>query len=370
MSFASGSDVMECIEDLIRRLWKDMLQVDIPAKFPRMTYHQAMTLYGSDKPDARIEMPIHRIGHLLPADLISKISPLINPIVETLILKTGAMHSDPDSTRRFVSAFMSSPEAATFNENPEGGPGVFIYDPRKPLQGLSPFGFEAVETVEEILEPEEGDLIILQAREDAPHSGGSTPLGNLRLALHKFAVHSGLLESPQDFQPLWITDFPLFSPISESEPGQGGAAGLASTHHPFTSPKSAEDVDLLLTEPSKVIGEHYDLVMNGVELGGGSRRIHNADMQHFVMEEVLKMTPDRIEEFSHLLKVLRAGCPPHAGIALGFDRLVALMLGKDSVRDVIAFPKNGKGEDLLIKSPSSMSEAVLKTYHLKTCKDG
>ena len=368
ISFASGEDVMLCIEKVIRRLWKEMLDTMLPSQFPRMTYDQAMSQFGSDKPDTRLGMHISRLEHLLPADMISKITPLSNPIVEAFRFRIDLDTVSPQVTRNFISKFMDSPDGVVFNENLEGGPGIFIYDSKKPLEGLQPFGFEAAEEIERLFEPENGDLIVLQARTNARFSGGSTPIGDLRLALYKAAVKEGYIQPQRDFQPLWITDFPLFSPSQASEPGQGGAAGLSSTHHPFTSPKSEEDVDLLLTDPSKVIGEHYDLVMNGVELGGGSRRIHNADMQKFIMEEILQMTPERISEFSHLLEVLRAGCPPHAGIALGFDRLIAVMLGKESVRDVIAFPKSSKGEDLLVRSPGVMSEEVLKTYHLQLCE--
>lgn len=365
MSFASGQDVMTCMEVLIRRLWQDLLSIELSTPFLRMTYEQSMARFGSDKPDIRLVMHIHRVGHLLPADLVRMISSLTDPIVEVMLFPLGAHNSDPRATREFINKFLSSPEGMAFNNNPDGGPGIFVYDTKQPMQGLGPFGFEAAEEIERLLEPEPGDLIVLQARKNEAFHGSSTPLGNLRLALHKTAVAAGHVPAPTGFEPLWITDFPLFSPSSASEPGQGGAAGLASTHHPFTSPKTAADVDLLLSDPAKVIGEHYDLVMNGVELGGGSRRIHNADMQRFVMERVLKMAPERIQEFSHLLEVLRAGCPPHAGIALGFDRLVAVMLGRESVRDVIAFPKSGRGEDVLVKSPSEMSEEVMRTYHLR-----
>lgn len=364
MSFATGSDVMSCIEVLITRLWKDLLQVDFSGPFPILTYEQAMSDFGSDKPDTRLGMPISRMEHLLPADLIHKITSLTDPIVEAMLLPLSDS-SSPADTRKFIGKFLNSTEAASFNANLEGGPGIFVYDSGKPLQGLQPFGFEAAEEVERAFGTQDGDLIVLQARKNAAFTGGSTPLGNLRLALHGAAVSQGFLDAPKGFEPLWITDFPLFSPISASEPGQGGNAGLASTHHPFTSPKAPEDVDLLTTDPLRVLGEHYDLVMNGVELGGGSRRIHNAKMQEFVMRDVLKMSSERIAEFSHLLEVLRAGCPPHAGIALGFDRLVAVMLGRASVRDVIAFPKSGKGEDMLVKSPSMMNKEVLETYHIQ-----
>jgi len=299
---------------------------------------------------------------MLPIDLVNKIGPLTDPAVDVMKI---SISENPQETRKFVNAFMDSPEAQPFIQNPEGQPGIFIFDSRKPLQGLQIFGFEAAEQVEEMLELEDGDLVVLQARKNAPFAGGSTPMGNLRLALHKTAVKQGLLPAPQGFAFVWITEFPLFSPTNDSDPGQGGAAGISSTHHPFTAPKNADEVDLLLTDPPQVKADHYDLVVNGVELGGGSRRIHSARMQELVMREVLQMSDERMKDFAHLLRVLRAGCPPHAGMALGFDRLIAVMLGRESVRDVIAFPKSGRGEDLLVKSPTRMTEEQLRTYHLK-----
>ncbi|KAB2570573.1 Aspartyl/Asparaginyl-tRNA synthetase class IIb [Lasiodiplodia theobromae] len=361
MSFAAGEDVQKCIEDLVRRLWGELLDVKLPSEFPRMSYNDAMAKYGSDKPDIRLGMEISQINYLLPVDLISKIGPLTDPAVDVMRFRIS---DDPSETRKFVNEFMDSPDAAPFINNPDGQPGIFIFDTRKPLQGLQPFGFEAAERLDDMYQLEDGDLIIIQARKNEPFSGGSTPIGNLRLALHKAAVAKGLVPAPQGFEFLWIVDFPLFSPSSDTEPGQGGAAGLSATHHPFTAPKTAEDVSLLSTDPASVRAEHYDIVVNGVELGGGSRRIHDARVQEFIMRDVLKMKEERLQDFRHLLDVLRAGCPPHAGIALGFDRLIAVMLGKESVRDVIAFPKSGKGEDLLVKAPNAVTKEQLETYHL------
>ena len=238
------------------------------------------------------------------------------------------------------------------------------------MDGLGPLGYDFIMDESKCppsLRPSHGDLLVLQARPNAPFSGGSTPIGNLRLALHKAAVAQGLIEKPDpnDWKFVWITDFPLFTPSSDSEPGQGGSAGFSSTHHPFTAPKTSQDVDLLLTDPSKAIAAHYDIVLNGVELGGGSRRIHNAAVQEFIFRDVLKMAPERIEDFRHLLDVLGSGCPPHAGIALGWDRLVATMLGKSSVRDVIAFPKSGAGEDRLVGSPNRVKGEQWGMYHLE-----
>jgi aspartyl-tRNA synthetase len=269
-------------------------------------------------------------------------------------------------TRNFVNEFMASPEAIPFHSNPDGQPGIFIYDPRQPLGGLQPFGFQTAEYVEEVLGLEEGDLVVLQARKKGPFTGGFTPMGRLRLALHKAAVAKGYTPPPTGFAFLWITDFPLFTPTDPGDsPGQGGNAGLSSTHHPFTSPLSPSDIDLLPTNPSAVLADHYDIVCNGVELGGGSRRIHDARVQEYILRDVLQMSEERVDDFRHLLDVLKAGCPPHAGIALGFDRLIAVMLGRESVRDVIAFPKSGKGEDVLVKSPTRVSQEQLATYHLK-----
>ena len=363
MAFATGKDVMQCIELLIRRLWAEMLQItDMNDPFPRLTYHEAMIKFGSDKPDTRLGMELSAIGHLLPADLISMIGPLTDPIVEIMKFRVT---DEPKETRNFITAFMDSTISIDFRRNPDGAPGIFVVDSRKPLRGLQAFGFEAAERVEEMLDLEDGDLVVLQARTNSPHHGGSTPLGKLRIALHNAAVAQGHVAPPQGFSFLWVTDFPLFSPTNDAEPGQGGTAGLASTHHPFTSPKTAEDVDMLLEHPTKAVGEHYDLVVNGVELGGGSRRIHHARFQEFILKDVLKISSERLEDFSHLLEVLRAGCPPHAGIALGFDRLIAVMLGKTSIRDVIAFPKSGSGEDRLVRSPSRITDEALAVHHLQ-----
>lgn len=268
--------------------------------------------------------------------------------------------------RKFVSDFFASSEGKPFLENPDGQPATFCGDAAQPMGGLGPLGYRFTMESPSELQTDHGDLLVMQARPRGPFTGGATMIGNLRLALHKAAVAEGIIEAPHpdDFRFVWITDFPLFSPTSDTEPGQGGTAGLASTHHPFTAPKTAQDLDLLLAEPTKATAAHYDIVVNGVELGGGSRRIHDAEVQEFIFRNVLKMAPERIEDFRHLLNVLRSGCPPHAGIALGWDRLMALLTGVESVRDVIAFPKNNSGEDALVKSPNRATKAQWNTYHL------
>ncbi|OJJ44595.1 hypothetical protein ASPZODRAFT_100597 [Penicilliopsis zonata CBS 506.65] len=368
MSFATGEDVMRTIEGVIRRLWTTLMPDPVPAgPFRRMPYQEAMARYGSDKPDTRYGMEISQIDHLLPADLVSKITSLPvsdNPVVE--VFKVESHDNDPAATLEFVRGFFDSSAGGPFNQNPEGAPGIFIYDAKKPLCGLQPLGFEAAERIEDMLEPDHGDLLVLQARRRAPFAGeGATVIGDLRRALHSAAVAAGRAPAPSGFDFLWVVDFPLFSPESAVEPGQGGRAGIRATHHPFTAPKTAADVDLLLTDPTAATADHYDLVVNGVELGGGSRRIHDAVVQEFIFRDILQMPSARLDDFAHLLDALRAGCPPHAGLALGFDRLVAVMLGRDSVRDVIAFPKTGRGEDALVKAPSMMTSEALRTYNLR-----
>ena len=285
----------------------------------------------------------------------------MDPIIDAFKLTL----TDAFETRNFVNRFMESPAAEPYKENSDGQPGIFVYNSRQPLGGLMPLGFEAAEQLEEILKLEEGDLVVIQARKNEPFSGGSTMLGSLRRDLHHAAVADGLFDPPTGWSFLWVDDFPLFTKTEGgSDPGQEGAAGIASTHHPFTSPASRHDLGLMHTDPLSTKADHYDLVLNGVELGGGSRRIHDPRLQEYILRDILKISNARLVDFEHLLGVLKAGCPPHAGIALGFDRLIATMLGKGSIRDVIAFPKSGKGEDLLVKSPAKMTEKQLDTYHL------
>ncbi|KAJ5175217.1 uncharacterized protein N7482_001094 [Penicillium canariense] len=351
MSFATGDDVMRTVEGVIRRLWSTLMKDPAPeGPFRRVSYQDVMSKYGSDKPDTRFGMEIMRLDHVLPVDLVMKISPLTDPIVEAFKLESA--DNDPAETLKFITEFLDSPAGASFNNNADGGPGVFVFNGKRPLSGLQPFGFEAAELA--LVHPSR-----VARRQLAIFAGLYTPMPS-QLASRI---------PPTGFDFMWVVDFPLFSPSSESEPGQGGAAGFSSTHHPFTAPKTAADVELLLTDPMKVVADHYDLVVNGVELGGGSRRIHDAAVQEFIFRDILRMPAERLHDFSHLLDALRAGCPPHAGLALGFDRLVAVMLGKESVRDVIAFPKTGKGgDDAMVRAPSPMTEAALQTYHLQLRK--
>jgi aspartyl-tRNA synthetase len=391
MSFARREDVMILVERLIAQtIWPGVgnkmpfekgLQNDPPIGaaayspdtkilFPQYTYHQAMSLYGSDKPDPRLGSEIHRVDDWVPQNLKGMLSSLEDPIIE--MMKIDMQGNNVRTSSEFITTFLDAASSAVYIDNPAGTPGITVYDPKKPVNGLASFGHDGAAKAEELLRPEPGDIIVVQARPKAPFTGGSTPLGNLRRDVHQSAVAQGLCTLPKYDSFVWVTDFPLFSPIEDDAgaPGQDGAAGICSTHHPFTAPRSDQDLTKLYTAPLSVIGDHYDLVINGVEVGGGSRRIHDAQMQELIFRDVLRMKKHRIEDFRHLLVALESGCPPHAGFALGFDRLMALALRRGSVRDVIAFPKWGSGgEDKMVGAPSRMSEEVLETYHLRV-RDG
>lgn len=315
---------------------------------------------------------ISRVDHLLPHSFVSMITYLDNPIVEAFRFRPSSLADSDDqaaSSSKFFDEFLKTLPPA-LSKNPDGAPVALVVNSSKPLRGLSPLGFEAAGALDDgeagidFADLEDGDVLILQARENKAFQGGSTALGTFRALLYQAAVSAGLLPRDLSFQFLWVTNFPMFTPDNETDPGQGGEAGFSATHHPFTAPLTDEDVELLATDPLKARADHYDLVVNGVELGGGSRRIHVAKMQEYVMKEILKMSDKGVAQFSHLIEALRAGCPPHAGFALGFDRLVAVLTYTDSVRDVIAFPKSMKGEDLTVKSPGRITKEQLETYHL------
>ena len=183
-------------------------------------------------------------------------------------------------------------------------------------------------------------------------------LGKIRLYCAEILKAQGKLSIPADrFDFLWVVDFPLLSFDKEQN-------RWYSTHHPFTAPVE-EDIPLLRSEPKKVRGQHYDIVVNGVELGGGSIRIHQPDVQKMVFEEVLQIPPEETKlRFGYMLEAFRFGAPPHGGIALGFDRLIAILCGTSSIRDVIAFPKTAKGTCLMTESPSAVSPRQLRDLHI------
>jgi len=203
---------------------------------------------------------------------------------------------------------------------------------------------------------EDGDLILFAADQ---WLNACEVLGEIRRYCANVLKEQGKLAIPADrFDFIWIVDFPLLSFDKEQN-------RWYSSHHPFTAPM-AEDIPLLKTDPKKVRGQHYDIVVNGVELGGGSIRIHRPDVQKMVFEEVLQIPPDMVKaRFGYMLEAFKYGAPPHGGIALGFDRLVAILCDTPTIRDVIAFPKTAKGADLMTNSPAAVEPKQLRDLHLE-----
>ncbi|ETR98735.1 putative aspartate--tRNA ligase [Trichoderma reesei RUT C-30] len=376
-AFAGAETVQKDVNDIVlaalTALQPARSYKEIRGEFTNITFADSIAAYGSDKPDLRIPLRIHALPDLEPfRNFVGMITHLTNPLIEAFALPLN--DCSPSEARKFVTKFMDELPPSLAN-NPDGKPQILIHDSRQPLSGFSSLGFE-YESVLDLLTDkkglQDGDLVVFQAR-DTPagqYYSGSTRIGDVRNLLWKALVEEGLVETPRLGEPgslhfVWVTEFPMFKPVEEGEPGQEGAAGIAASHHPFTAPLSQKDLELLFTDPLEAKSAAYDLVLNGIEIGGGSVRNHIADVQDFIMRDVLKMTDKRIKDFSHLFEALRSGCPPHAGFALGFDRLTALMTGTPTVRDVIAFPKTMKGEDPFVQSPSKLSNEQLAPYGLQ-----
>ncbi|KAF3909246.1 hypothetical protein ABW20_dc0104972 [Dactylellina cionopaga] len=241
---------------------------------------------------------------------------------------------------------------------------------RENLVRLAPYFKDHPEAVEKIIERmvdknllEKNTITVIGRRKDEFNPGGSTPMGEARKLLHSLLAENELARIPKGYKFAWITRFPLFTKVDpeDNEPGQSGQSGYKSTHHPFTAPRS-NNMEEFFANPWKAVGQHYDIVLNGVELGGGSARIHSADLQRTILRDILKVPQTKMKEFQHLLTMLDTGCPPHAGLAIGFDRLIAILHDTDSIRDVIAFPKNSRGVDPVIDSPGLVTEDQLEPY--------
>lgn len=215
---------------------------------------------------------------------------------------------------------------------------------------------------------EPGDVVWLSRRPKIAE-GGWTPLGRLRPQLMDAIVEAGAHSLPTTPHFLWVTQFPLFT-LADEDKAALAKGRYSSTHHPFTAPM-AEDLPMIEEgrDIASVRGQHYDLVLNGAEIGGGSVRIHDPELQRHVMSEILKLEPEEMARFDHLLKALQYGAPPHGGIALGLDRLVAILTGSKSIRDVIAFPKTGGGQDPVFGGPSPATPEQLQEYGIKALRE-
>jgi aspartyl-tRNA synthetase len=329
-------------EGLIKHLFKTVKEIDLP-EVPRMTYADAMKFYGSDKPDIRFDMKFVEVN-----DLVQNKGFQVFDDAELIvgINATGCA----EYTRKQVD------ELTEWMKRPQIGAKGLVYI-RFNADGTIKssvdkfYSEEDLKTIGERFGAQKGDLILLL----------SGQADKVRKQLNELRLEMGTrlgLRNPNDYKVLWVVDFPLL------EYGEEEKRWFAM-HHPFTSPKP-EDIPLLETDLGKVRANAYDLVINGTEVGGGSVRIFQKQLQQR-MFEVLGFTEEEAKkQFGFLLDAFEYGAPPHAGIAFGFDRLCSLFGGVDSIRDFIAFPKNNSGRDVMIDSPSSISEAQLKELSINT----
>jgi aspartyl-tRNA synthetase len=349
MSFIEREDIYQLIEGLLKRLWKVALNIEVPTPFKRMAFREAIDRYGIDKPDTRFGMEIVDFTEEFRSSAFKVFSGTVanHGVVKALNAKgmAGATQGQMDTMTETAKSFGAKGLAYIKVEGGEWKSPIvkFFSDAEKAALGKK-------------LTIQEGDLILFAADQWLT---ACEILGKIRLYCADILKNQGKLKIPSDrFDFLWVVDFPLLSFDKEQN-------RWYSTHHPFTAPV-AEDIPLLKTEPKKVRGQHYDVVVNGVELGGGSIRIHQPEVQKMVFEEVLQIPPEETQlRFGYMLEAFRYGAPPHGGIALGFDRLNAILCGTPSIRDVIAFPKTAKGTDLMTEAPSPVSSRQLRDLHIE-----
>ncbi|KAJ7047588.1 tRNA synthetases class II-domain-containing protein [Mycena alexandri] len=367
-----GTEVRDVIETLMRKIWQDIEGIELAQKFKVMTFYEALKLYGSDKPDTRFGLKIvDATAWLTPEQRLAFDSR--GEALECIPIRQSQEGPFVDLSRQC--AFDPPLERVVLTEE-----NLSLW-----LSQSSAAGGASIERQEdhinENLHLRLGDVVWLCRSPKVPR-GGSSPLGQLRMQLCELAQAAGKLSLTTKPHFLWITEFPLFT-RSDGDKEFLARGRWSSTHHPFTAPMW-QDIEALYSgdvagvrlfftsrigihfaPPHQVRGQHYDLVLNGVEIGGGSVRVHDADMQDHIFTNILQLSEQEKTPFSQLLHALRCGAPPHGGIALGFDRLMTILCKTQSIRDVIAFPKTSVGTDLLFKSPTAVSEKVLEQYGIQ-----
>jgi aspartyl-tRNA synthetase len=349
MSFIDREDIYALIEGLLQRVWKTALGMDIPAPFKRLSFHEALNRFGIDKPDTRFGMELVDFTEDFKASTFKVFSGAIagGGVVKAMNAKglACATQGQIETMTEYAKSFGAKGLAFIKVESGEW---------KSPIVKFFSEAEKAALTTK--LAIEEGDLILFAADQWLT---ACEILGKIRLYVAEVLQKTGKLTiDPKRFDFLWVVDFPLLSFDKEQN-------RWYSSHHPFTAPV-AEDIPKLTSDPKAVRGQHYDIVVNGVELGGGSIRIHQPAVQKTVFEEVLQIPPEETQlRFGYMLEAFKYGAPPHGGIALGFDRLIAILCGTPSIRDVIAFPKTAKGTCLMTDSPSPVSARQLKDLRLE-----
>ena len=344
LSFEDQDFILDLMEHMMQRIFKNVLNVDIQIPFKRITWDDAMNLYGSDKPDLRFDMHFYDISDLL-RDTGFKV--FRNVLDNGGIVKAITVKGDAAIPRRELDGLVDY----VGNYGAKGLAWIGLNkDGSLKCQITKFLGEDKIREIGKFCEAENGDLILIIA--DKPKVVAQA-LGELRLEM---ARRMNLIDE-NEFCFRWVTDFPMFEYSEEDK-------RWVAEHHPFTAPRD-EDVQYLLTDPSKVYAKAYDMVLNGVEAGGGSLRIYQEELQEKVFKAIGITYEEAQEKFGFLLDAFRYGAPPHAGIALGLDRLVMLMLRLGSIRDVIAFPKTQSAIDQMTQAPSEVVDMQLKELHIR-----
>ena len=342
MSFVEPDDVMEVAEQLMRRLWKELLDVDVPP-VPRMPYAEAISKYGTDRPDLRFDLQLVDISDLAGGTEFNVFRKALESggVVKAIRVPGGGQlpRSQTDALAEWVKQFGA------------GGLPVTKIDKGAPATGIAKFVDPIKDALIERLGAADGDLLCFGV--DPKPAVVHRALGELRV---KLAEDMKLIADGQ-WQWVWVVDFPLVEWDED-------AKRWDSLHHPFTSPTD-DDLDKLESDPGSVRSRAYDIVLNGSELGGGSIRIHRADVQQRVFKQLGIDEDEARAKFGFLLEALEYGAPPHGGIALGLDRIVMHLAGTENIRDVIAFPKTQTGVDLMTRAPAAVDEAQLRELSLR-----
>jgi len=348
VSFMDREGIYALFEGMLRKVWKDILGVDLPTPFPRLAFTDAMNRFGVDKPDTRFGLEL--------ADFTETFRRSTFKVFASTAASGGAVKAiNAKGLADITQGELTGLEEAAKSLGAKGLAFIKVEggEWKSPIVKF----FSAAEKAEltQRLAIADGDIIFFAA---ASWEKACAILGRIRLECAALLQKRGKLTIPANqWNFLWVIDFPLMTYDEE-------AKRFVATHHPFTSPVP-EDVALLDSDPQKVRGQHYDVVLNGMELGGGSIRIHQPALQEKVFKDVLKIPADVVESrFGYLLRAFRYGAPPHGGIAFGLDRMVALLCGTTSIRDVIAFPKTQKAQDLMTQSPTPVTAKQLHDLHI------